>query len=211
MEIKPLLRTLPGHLAASVILFIGILASGGAVLVSCEAAKSDVTQPISYTHEEMLKRGQYLVNTSGCHDCHSPKVFTPHGPEPDPARLLSGHPSESPLPKVYKEAMKDWILFTPDLTAIAGPWGVSFAANISSDETGIGNWSEEQFLRAIKEGRYKGLKGGRQLLPPMPWQVYRTMTDDDLKSIFTYLKSTTAVRNIVPAPISPDKISLVSK
>lgn len=129
------------------------------------------------------------------------KVFTINGPEPDPARLLSGRPSDLPIPVVNRKAMEDWILFNPHLTAIAGPWGVSFAANVSSDETGIGNWTEEQFFRAIKEGRYKGLKGGRPLLPPMPWQVYRNMNDDDLKSIFLYLKSSKPVRNIVPAPM----------
>jgi len=132
--------------------------------------------------------------------------MTPNGPSPDPEKLLSGHPADLPLASFDKDLVKDWILFNPHLTAIAGPWGVSFAANITADETGIGNWTEEQFFRAIRQGKYKGLEGGRPLLPPMPWQVYRVMTDDDLKAIFQYLKSTKPISNVVPAPIAPDKI-----
>jgi hypothetical protein len=206
MKIIPWLSSLPEKLIASLILCIGVIVSGGALLVSCEAAKSETTSAVQYTEKEILKRGQYLVNTTGCHDCHSPKIMTPNGPEPDPERLLSGYPADVFLPVINKNAMKDWILFNPDLTAIAGPWGVSFAANISSDETGIGNWTEEQFFTTIREGTYKGLKGSRPLLPPMPWQVYRNMTDDDLKAIFAYLKSTKPVSNVVPTPIAPDRI-----
>jgi hypothetical protein len=202
MKINSVLQKMPEKGVALFILALGVIISVGVILVSCEAAKSEISS-VAYTQEELLQRGQYLVSTSACHDCHSPKVMTSHGFEPDPERLLSGHPADLPIPSVNQEALKDWILFNPHLTAIAGPWGVSFAANITSDETGIGNWTEEQFLRAIREGTYKGLKGGRPLLPPMPWPVYRNMTDNDLKAIFAYLKSTKPVRNVVPAPIAP--------
>jgi hypothetical protein len=68
------------------------------------------------------------------------------------------------------EALQNgWSLFNEDLTAGVGPWGVSFAANITSDDSGIGTWSLEQFKRALTEGKYQGLEGGRMLLPPMPW------------------------------------------
>jgi hypothetical protein len=153
--------------------------------------------------EELIKRGDYLVNAIGCHDCHSPKIMTPNGPEPDPERLLSGFPATQPITKANSDALKSWVLFSFDLTSAVGPWGQSFAANITSDETGIGNWTEEQFFRAIREGKYKGLEGSRTLLPPMPWFVYKNLTDEDLKSIFAYLKSTKPVKNIVPAPIAP--------
>jgi len=92
------------------------------------------------------------------------------------------------------------MLFAPDLTSAVGAWGQSYAANISSDATGIGNWKEEQFIKAIREGKSKGLDGTRLLLPPMPWFVYKNMSDDDLKSIFAYLKTTNPVRNVVPQP-----------
>lgn len=105
-----------------------------------------------------------------------------------------------------KDALKDWVLFAQDQTSAAGPWGVSFAANLTSDETGIGNWTEEQFFMAIRKGKSKGLEGSRNLLPPMPWQVYSGMTNTDLKAIYEYLQATKPVSNIVPAPIAPDDI-----
>ena len=86
-----------------------------------------------------------------------------------------------------------------DLTSAVGPWGMSFAANITSSETGIGNWTEENFIRAIRKGKFKGLEGSRDLLPPMPWFAYKNMTDEDIKSVFAFLQSTKPVENIVPA------------
>lgn len=174
-------------------------------LFSCHEPGKPAT-PLIFSQEEMIKRGEYLVSTSACHDCHSPKVMTPNGPEPDPKKLLSGYPGDAPLPEINKEALKNWVLFNQHLTSAVGPWGVSFAANITSDETGIGNWTEEQFLIALKKGKYKGLEGSRSLLPPMPWPIYRNMSDEDIKAIFAYLKTTQPVRNIVPAPIAPDQI-----
>jgi hypothetical protein len=159
------------------------------------------------TQKEMIARGKYIVNTTGCHDCHSPKVMGPQGPEPDMSRALSGHPSNVPLPPINKEALKNWVLFNQDLTAFVGPWGVSYAANLTSDATGTGNWTEKQFLTAIRKGKYKGLENNRSLLPPMPWQVFAQMTDYDLKSIFAYLKTTKPVRNVVPAPQPPNMIT----
>lgn len=207
METKSMLNKVNLLLVGSVVLLIGIIITGSSLLFKgSSAAGADPAAVQTMTQAELIRRGEYLVNTSACHDCHSPKVMTPTGPEPDPNRLLSGHPADMPLPQVNKEAMKDWILFNQHLTAAAGPWGVTFSANLTSDETGIGNWTEEQFFRAIREGKYKGLEGSRQLLPPMPWQMFRNMTDADLRAIFAYLKSTKPVRNIVPAPIAPPDI-----
>lgn len=92
-------------------------------------------------------------------------------------------------------------MFNEDLTAAAGPWGVSFAANITSDATGAGSWQEENFILALRKGKFKGLEGSRNLLPPMPWQNFSQMTDDDLKAIYTFLQSTKPVNNVVPAPM----------
>ncbi len=158
---------------------------------------------------ELIARGQYLTTVSGCHDCHSPKVMTPEGPEPDPERLLSGHPKNEKLGKIV--ATNDWVLFSNTLTATVGPWGVSYAANLTPDETGIGNWTFKQFETAIRKGKYKGLENGRSLLPPMPWQMFRHMTDEDLRSIFAYLKSIRPIDNLVPAPIAPDKLMSQTK
>lgn len=155
------------------------------------------------TNEDLAKRGKYLVSIMGCNDCHSPKMMTPQGPVPDTNLLLSGHPSAIPVGPVDTTTLKSWVLFSPMLTAAAGPWGVSFAANLTSDDSGIGSWSEAQFMKAIREGKYMGLDNGRMILPPMPWPVYAQATDEDLKAIFAYLKSTKPVHNVVPPPIPP--------
>jgi len=157
--------------------------------------------------ENMVRRGQYLVTIMGCNDCHSPKVMTAHGPEIDSARMLSGHPETIPVPKINAQELQNWVLFSHNLTTFVGPWGVSFAANLTSDATGIGNWTEGQFINAIRHGKYKGLENSRPLLPPMPWAMYKNATDEDLKAIFAYLKSTPPVQNRVPGPIAPDQLA----
>lgn len=163
------------------------------------------------TEQEYVKKGEYLLNIMGCHDCHSPKQPGPRGPEMIPELMLSGFPADNKIPKVSEEALENgWVLMSPDLTAAAGPWGVSYAANITSDETGIGNWSHEQFKRALTEGKAKGLENGRDLLPPMPWQNYTEMEDEDIKALYHYLQSTPAVENLVPQPIGPDRITRVN-
>ena len=151
-----------------------------------------------------VERGKYLVNTIGCDDCHTPKVMTPQGPVPDMNRRLMGHPSAEPFSNADKKAMiqqQHVAVFSAGMTAIAGEWGVSFAANLTPDESGIGNWTEAQFLKAIREGKSKGLDGTRPLLPPMPWPVYAKMNDDDLKAIFAYLRTQKPIRNVVPNPV----------
>ena len=162
----------------------------------------------SLQQEDLVKRGEYLVSSIGCGDCHSPKKFSNLGPEEIPDLKLSGYPEDAKLPPIDKANLKNgWMLFTPDLTAAVGPWGVSFAANLTSDDTGIGNWSFDQFKTAMREGKYKGMKNGRDLLPPMPWPNFAHLNDEDLKAIYTYLKSTEPVENVVPAPITPDKLA----
>ena len=155
--------------------------------------------------EGLAKRGKYLVDIMGCNDCHSPKVMTPQGPVPDTNLLLSGHPSSMPIAPIDTVTSKSWVLFNPILTASAGPWGVSFAANITSDDSGIGSWTEAQFFKAIREGKYMGLNNGRMLLPPMPWPGIAKASDEDLKAIFAYLKTTKPVHNVVPPPIPPKR------
>ena len=179
------------------------------VLASCNQSESQQVEqlPASLDQKSLVARGEYLVTVMDCNACHSPKVMGPNGPEPDPEKLLSGYPADRPLPKVDTESLKSWILFGQDLTSAAGPWGVSFAANLTSDATGIGNWSEAQFFKAIREGKYKGLDGGRMLLPPMPWPSFAQLNDEDLRAIFAYLKSTKPVNNVVPAPIPPTELS----
>ncbi len=150
------------------------------------------------------KWGEHLVTIGGCNDCHSPKKMTDHGPEIDSSLLLSGHPAQMPPPDVNRQEMESkGLSVTNTLTAWVGPWGISFAGNITSDSTGIGNWKEDQFVNALRNGKYKGLAGTRSLLPPMPWQMYKHMTDDELKAIFVYLKTTKPINNVVPPALPP--------
>jgi hypothetical protein len=119
---------------------------------------------------------------------------------------LSGHPAEVPLPAIDARQVGNWVLFNQHSTAIVGPWGVSFAANLTPDATGIGNWTEAQFERAIRKGKYKGLENGRTLLPPMPWPLYAELSDGDVKAIFAYLKTLKPVKNTPPAPKLPGEL-----
>lgn len=154
--------------------------------------------------ETDIERGQYLVQIMGCNDCHSPKRMGPKGPEIIPELMLSGYPSDRPVVDFDSPMLKEGFgMFYPDLTGAAGPWGVSFAANLTPDETGIGSWTEEQFKIALTQGKSKGLENGRPLLPPMPWFNYTNMKDEDVHAIFEYLKSIDPVSNVVPAPVPP--------
>jgi mono/diheme cytochrome c family protein len=157
--------------------------------------------------EEIVKRGEYLVTIMGCNDCHSPKKMGPNGPEIIPELLLSGYPADRTLVKFDSPLIKEGFgMFYPDLTAAAGPWGVSFAANLTPDQSGIGTWTEEQFKKALMQGKFKGLDGTRMLLPPMPWFNYTELNDEDASAIFAYLKSIKPVINVVPQPIPPDQM-----
>lgn len=157
------------------------------------------------TNEEMVSRGKYIISTSGCNDCHTPKIFSEKGMEPDMSKMLSGHPSAAVMPPYDAKMVGPWILFSPDLTACVGPWGTSYSANLTPSESGLGNWTEEQFMNAIRNGKHMGLDNQRPIMPPMPWQEVRNFSDDDLKSIFAFLRTIPPVENVVPAyqPPSP--------
>ena len=175
----------------------------GIVLVSCNTTVQEERALWDIPPQELIKRGEYLIAVGGCHDCHSPKKMTQFGPIPDPDRLLSGHPADFPLGKIDKTVLNDWVLFGPHNTSAVGPWGVSFAGNITSDPTGIGNWSFDQFKVAMTKGKFKGIEAARDLLPPMPWPNFQQMTDEDLFAIYSYLKTTSPIQNVPPAPIPP--------
>ncbi len=190
------------------IAFVFCIALAAIVFISCNQAPVATTatdQPLS--NDSLVKRGEYLVTFGGCNHCHTPKKFGPHGPEMNQDLALSGHPSSMPLAPIDTAVLKNWVLFNGMTTAFVGPWGVSFAANLTSDSTGIGNWSEAQFATALRHGKYKGLENNRMLLPPMPWDDMGKLTDTDIKAIFTYLKSTKPVNNVVPTTIPPNMLN----
>lgn len=157
--------------------------------------------------QELIARGKYIVSTSGCHDCHTPWIVGPNGPEPDMSRALSGHPEQLQMPPAPKLSEGPWLVVAAATnTAWAGPWGVSFTANLTPDkETGLGKWTTRTFTDTIRTGRHMGR--GRAILPPMPIAVYNNLTDDDLAAVFAYLQSIPAVKNRVPQPVPAESQS----
>ena len=122
----------------------------------------------------------------------------------DTTRLLAGYPAAAPVPALPAGLPNPaaWAaLSNGDGTAWAGPWGTSFAANLTPHETGLAAWTPELFIQAMRTGKHMGT--GRAVLPPMPWQDYGQMTDDDLRAVFAYLRSLKPVANAVPAPVPP--------
>ncbi len=176
-------------------------------LIQCQAPESTQTTASSPAPGSAVSvdRGEYILMTSGCNDCHTPKKMTPQGPVPDMDQFLAGYPAGRPMPEIDASlvAPGQWVLFTQDLLAAVGPWGISYAANLTSHETGIGTWTYDNFKVAMTEGKHKGMENGRPILPPMPWQEMKRLTDDDLRSLFAYLKSVPPIDNVVPDPVPP--------
>lgn len=136
----------------------------------CLIAISVVFFAISQAHGEApLERGEYLVEILGaCGNCHTPK-----GPKGD----------------IHDKHMAGGF-------RIEEPFGVAIARNITPDrETGIGNWSDEEIIRAIREGTGKD---GRTLGPPMPYYLYRRISDSDVRAMVAYLRTVQPIKNMVP-------------
>lgn len=148
-----------------------------------------------------VARGEYLAITSGCHDCHSPKL-KPGSMAPDPARLMSGRPATTPAPS--QPAKMGEITGAWDLTAWHGPWGISYTSNLTPHPvTGIGKrYTEASFIKTLRTGKKPE---GEPLLPPMPWENVSKMTDADLKAIWSYLQSLPPIDNFVRSATPPAK------
>ena len=165
------------------------------------AAAKDQPAPVAV--KSPVERGEYIVSTSGCHDCHTPFKMGATGPEPDMSRALSGHPEGLQMPPAPTLPPGPWLIVSAATnTAHAGPWGVSFTANLTPDaETGMGRWSVDDFKNTIRTGRHRGR--GRAVLPPMPIPVYNNFTDRDLEAVYAYLRTVPALKNRVPEPLAP--------
>jgi hypothetical protein len=189
------------YLLAGATVIAGVVVLSGCGKKADQAATgTDTTKTAMMAAQSPVERGSYLVNTvGGCNDCHTPWKMGAHGPEPDMSRMLSGHPAEMPMPPAPKISMPWMAAIGASFTAFAGPWGQSYAANLTPDSTGLGTWDEATFMLALRNGKHIG--NGRPILPPMPWQNFAKMTDDDLKAIFAYLKSIPPIKNKVPDPI----------
>lgn len=174
------------------LLLLGVLAAGS--LRSAPAKETPAGAAVA--------RGKYLVTIGGCNDCHTPLKMGAKGPEPDMSRMLSGHPERMVLPappRMAPDAPWNWA-GAASLTAFAGPWGISYASNLTPDQnTGLGIWTEEMFVKAMRTGRHMGQS--RPILPPMPWHALAAMTDEDLKAVYAYLRSIPPLENRVPEAV----------
>jgi len=140
--------------------------------VSCTTAEPEAA---AMTAEQKVERGHYISIVASCNDCHTPGHF--YG-NPDTLRTLSG-------------SELGW----------EGPWGVSYPRNLTPDmETGIGKWSEDDIVTAVRTGHRPDQS---PLLPPMPWPNYAFLTDEDAYALAAYLKSLPPIQHKAPAVIPP--------
>jgi hypothetical protein len=174
------------------------------ILVTVAACSVLIAQAAaSMTSAVTPERGEYLVKTIGCADCHTAKHFDPKagGPVPVPGKFLAGHLSSDPSPSI-PPGPTDAAVFGMGLTSARLPFGTVYAANLTPDATGLGGWTEEMFVKALRTGRHMG-GTGRPILPPMPWSNFAQLTDNDLRSIWAYLRTIPPVRNEVPETTVP--------
>lgn len=160
------------------------LALAGAILsVGYTVKKNRTTAPASkLTFERTparLERGRYLVESlAHCFQCHSDVDYSKPGAQPKPSKKGAG--------AVFAEEGMEWLV----------------APNITPDvETGAGSWTDDQFARAIREGIGHD---GRRLFPVMPYMNFRNMSDEDLASVITYIRSIEPVRNVLPKTQIPE-------
>ncbi len=188
---------------------IGIAAAATALaaLAGCNRPSAAPAQPSIDGKAAQIERGRQLVAIGGCNDCHTPLKFDPEVgmPVPDMSRMLSGHPEGAPDP-AGAPAGHDMGVIGATMTSFKLPFGTVYAANLTSDkDTGLGAWTPEMFMRAVRTGRHMG-GNGRPILPPMPWPNVAQLSDSDIKAVFAFLQSIPAIRNDVPAPKVPDAV-----
>lgn len=170
---------------------------GVAAFLGWSGSRWTAVEPLQAKEADTVKRGAYLVSIIGCGDCHTPLKMGAKGPEPDMSRFLSGHPEQmGRLPAAVAQGPWLWAGAATN-TAFAGPWGISYAANLTSDRnTGLGIWTEDMFVKAMRTGRHMGVS--REILPPMPWTSIRQASDEDLKAMYAYLRTVAPIANHVP-------------
>jgi mono/diheme cytochrome c family protein len=167
------MRVLWSIVGLVVLLAIGITATIGWRPFIGPKARPLTTRKFEATPQR-LERGRYIATAlSGCIYCHSPHDWAAPG-----TPMIAG-----------KEG-------AGEIEPYGGLPGQIVAPNITPDpETGAGTWSDDQLARAIREGIGHD---GRALFPMMPYQRFRSMSDEDLVSVIVYLRSLPAVRNVVP-------------
>jgi mono/diheme cytochrome c family protein len=123
---------------------------------------------------QRLERGRYLATSvAGCLGCHSEHDWKSHGAPEIPGTTGAGE-----------------VMPFPDLP------GRVVASNITSDpETGVGAWTDDELARAIREGVDKD---GKTLFPMMPYEHFRTMSDEDLASVVVFVRTLPPIRRQLP-------------
>lgn len=170
---------------------LGVVAvAGGAV--SWLAIRKPAARAVSAMHVEAtsarLARGKYLVeNVADCLGCHSDHVNTfGFGVKPG-TEGQGGFPFDAKL----------------------GVPGIVCAQNITPDpETGVGRWSDDEIMRAMREGVDRN---GNALFPMMPYVQLRSMSDEDAKSVVTYLRTLKPIRHAVPQKKIDFPVNLIVK
>ena len=161
-------------------------------------------QEIAYSPERM-EIGEAIVEGWNCSFCHSPQIKGPDGSAiPDPKRYMSGHPADEAIPSVPDMVMTspEWMEFMDNLDSTV--WAtdnlIVFSANLTpDDETGIGTWTEVEFVETIREGRHRGIE--RRIKSPMPWRELGELSDEELLSVYEYLMTLEPVSNKVPPSV----------
>ncbi|MPZ77704.1 MAG: c-type cytochrome [Deltaproteobacteria bacterium] len=158
---------------------------------ACAFNSTGETIPADWEQTSYLERGHYLVNYLGhCAGCHTP--LGPNG-QSDMSLFLSGVPAKFAGAKAGP----------PQIAGFAGPRGARvYAKNLTPDsETGIGRWTEDQFVHTFKHGiRPDGIK---YAVSPMEWNVYANMKEEDVRAMYRYLRTVKPISNKAPANIPP--------
>ena len=130
----------------------------------------------AYADDAQIQRGKYLIQISGCSDCHTPGGMLG---QPDMGRYLGGSDVGFAIPGV----------------------GIYLGQNLTPDqETGLGAWSNDQIVAALRTGKRPD---GRMLSELMPYPSFAHLTDEDAQAIAAFLKSLPPVKNNVPGPFGP--------
>lgn len=173
----------------NLLIFCGVaLLIGAIIALSIRSVESQ---------SDRVQRGKYLVDAvAACGYCHTPRA----GADYDMNMYLAGHPAGQPSARYNFRMIQQGIFMVtaPQLSAFSGAFGTSFASNLTPDkETGLGEWTEEMFIGALRTGHHQGVESNRKIFPPMPTKHYAQMNDEDLKAIWAYLRTIKPVKNEV--------------
>lgn len=152
--------------------------SVGAAVVAAALFIGVSAQAQTAAPKERLQRGEYLAAIMDCAGCHTPGIFLG---KPDMARKFAGSEVGFQIPGL----------------------GIFYPPNLTPDtETGLGRWSEQDIVKAVRTG---ARPDGRMLAPAMPYQSYGKLTDADALALASYLKSLPPVRHQVPKLVGPSE------